>query len=520
MIATSDPSRLLPARRFARASGSAVVLALLVLAGCAGPRGAATPGGEGIVPATAVAPSAMREFRGIWVATVDNIDWPSEPGLDPARQRDELLALLDQAAALRMNAVIFQVRPMADAVYESELEPASWYVSGEQGRGPGYDVLSFAIEEAHRRGLELHAWFNPFRAGHPTMRGSYDSSHVSIQHPEWVVRYGEQLWIDPGSPEASAHSLAVFEDVVRRYDVDGVHMDDYFYPYPVVDATGIPVPFPDSTSRRMADEAGTTLALSDWRRANVDDFVERLYGMVKRVKPWVKVGISPFGIWRPGHPEGVTGFDQYDQIYADARLWLQEGWLDYFTPQIYWAVDSQGQPYGRLLDWWAGENTAARHLWPGNFTSRVIPAGGASWGPDEIVRQVRLTREQAGATGNVHFSMRALEPGPGVDTVLASALYLDPALVPATGWLGGRAPGAPEARLRRLGGRSILDLAPGGGGEPFLWHLRTLRGAEWSVELVPAWRRALELGPRPPDAVVVSAVNRLGQEGPDVRVLP
>ncbi len=460
----------------------------------------------------------MREFRGIWVATVDNIDWPSEPGLPAAEQRDQLLAILDQASALRMNAIIFQVRPIADAVYESDLEPASWYVSGEQGKSPGWDPLAFAVEEAHRRGLELHAWFNPFRAGHPTMKGEVDSSHVSIRHPDWVLHYGEQVWIDPGVPDASAWSLAVIEDVVRRYDVDGVHLDDYFYPYPVSDSARRRVPFPDSTSRRRAQEAGMTLSLADWRRSNVDAFVERLYDLVKGAKPWVKVGISPFGIWRPGYPEGVVGFDQYEEIYADARRWLREGWLDYFTPQLYWPVDSPGQPYAPLLDWWAGENVAGRHLWPGNFTSRVVLEGNAHWDAEEIVRQVRITRDRAGATGNVHFSMRALEPGPGADSLFALELYRDPALVPETDWLGGAPPGAPTATVSALGDRHVLHLKPGQGSAPFVWHVRVLRGETWTVDLVPSWKRAVDLGSDGAREVVVSAVNRLGQEGPDVRV--
>lgn len=505
--------------------------ALLLLAACSGPRRAAIPPASEPVPVPVAAetvsplpippaPVADREFRGSWIATVDNIDWPSEPGLDAATQQNELLELLDQAAALRLNAIIFQVRPIADAVYESALEPFSWYVSGEQGRSPGWDPLAFAVEEAHRRGLELHAWFNPFRAGHPTMLGSYDSSHVSVSHPEWVLKYGTQMWIDPGVPEASAWSLSVIEDVVRRYDVDGVHLDDYFYPYPVNDTNGRNVPFPDTTSRRRAEARGTTLALGDWRRSNVDDFVHRLYQMVKRVKPWVKVGISPFGIWRPGHPEGVVGFDQYEQIYADARLWLREGWLDYFTPQLYWPVDSPGQPYGSLLKWWTGENLKQRHLWPGNFTSRVILEGTRHWEADEIVRQVRITRDQPGATGNVHFSMKALEPGPGADSLFALELYGEPALVPETGWLAGVSPGAPTAHLSSLADRHILHLLPGIGDGPFLWHVRVLRGEEWSVDIVPAWRHVIDLGVAAPTAVVVSAVNRLGQEGPDVYVTP
>lgn len=513
----------------------AALLAISLLAGCAGSGSATTSGwtGERAAPAGQPAeaapeldfaalgdeaPRAAREFRGAWIATVDNIDWPSRPGLTPEEQRSEMRRLLDQAAALHLNAVVFQVRPTADAMYQSALEPSSYYLTGRQGTDLTYDPLTFAVEEAHRRGIELHAWFNPFRASHPTMDSLYDANHVSVRHPDWVVSYGDYLWLDPGNREASEHSLAVIEDVVRRYDIDGVHLDDYFYPYPVSGADGREVPFPDSASHAIAVGAGGTLAIDDWRRENVNAFIRAMYERVKRVKPWVKVGISPFGIWRPGHPEGVTGFDPYDRLYADARLWLTEGWVDYFTPQLYWPVDSPGQPYDRLLDWWIEQNARDRHLWPGNFTSRVILDGARHWEPDEIVRQVAVTRGRGGAAGNVHFSMKALMPGGRIDSVLAVGAYRAPALVPATTWLGGSVPGTPEVTARRLGDSVWVTLAPGDGDPPFAWHVRTRHRDGWRIEIVPAWRRMLVFEHDRPDLVVVSSVNRLGQEGPERRV--
>ncbi|MGH7670612.1 MAG: glycoside hydrolase family 10 protein, partial [Gemmatimonadaceae bacterium] len=313
--------------------------------------------------AAVVAPPVMREFRGVWVATVDNIDWPSEPGLSTTEQKAELTAILDRAAALHLNAVIFQVRPSADALYESKLEPWSAFLTGRMGRPPAplWDPLAFAVREAHARGLELHAWFNPFRARYPGDDGPAASSHVSRRLPGLVHQYGRYEWMDPGSAETRAMAIRVILDVVKRYDVDGVHIDDTFYPYPV-SRGGRDVPFPDDATYRAYRKRGGTLSHDDWRRHSVDLFVEQLYHAVKQVKPWVKVGISPFGIWRPGNPPSVKGLDAYASIFADSRLWLANGWVDYLAPQLYWPIEPKQQSFPALLKWWAAQNTAGRIL--------------------------------------------------------------------------------------------------------------------------------------------------------------
>ena len=380
------------------------------------------------VTAAGQPPPLAREFRGVWVATVGNIDWPSKPGLPADAQKTELIAILDKCVELKLNAVVFQVRPAADALYESKLEPWSEYLTGQQGKSPGYDPLTFAVAEAHARGLELHAWFNPYRAKSPTAKGPLADTHVSKTRPELVKTYGKNHWLNPTHPAVQDHSLAVVLDVVRRYDIDGIHIDDYFYPYPEGGAA-----FPDDDTWAAYQAGGGTLARDDWRRDAVNAFVRRMYAETKAAKPWVKVGISPFGIWRPGHPEGVVGFDQYAGLYADAKLWLNEGWVDYFTPQLYWPIASPGQSFPKLLAWWAGENPKGRHLWPGLYTGRAGRKA-KGWPATEIADQIGLIRKQ-GAGGAVHFSMKALMRNSGGVADELRKVYAEPALVPASGWL-------------------------------------------------------------------------------------
>ena len=360
-------------------------------------------------PVSVAPPRSPREFRGAWIASVANIDWPSRPGLSAGPQREEALGLIGIARSIGLNALILQVRPAADALYPSDLEPWSEYLTGEQGRSPrpSYDPLAFWIEEAHRAGLELHAWFNPYRARHPTARSPLAPAHVANRQPRVVKPYGEYLWMDPGEPAAAELALAVILDVVRRYDVDGVHVDDYFYPYPAKASGGELLPFPDDDSWNAYRASGGMLLRADWRRSNVDAFIERLYLEVRRESPRLRVGVSPFGIGRPDRrPAGVTGFSQYDEIHADVERWLEQGWMDYLAPQLYWRASSPGQPFATLLAYWQAQNPRRRDVWPGLFTSR-IDGSAESWTPDEIVGQIALARS-LGATGHIHFSISAL----------------------------------------------------------------------------------------------------------------
>jgi len=473
------------------------------------PQNAAAP--LAVLPDTTGLPVIMREFRGVWVATVDNIDWPSKPGLSTGEQQRELRALLDRAAELRLNAVIFQVRPSADALYASKLEPWSYFLTGRQGRAPSpsYDPLAFAVKEAHARGLELHAWFNPYRAKHPAEKSRAASSHVSRARPSLVRRYGQYLWMDPGEQAVRQMTLRVVLDVVRRYDIDGVHIDDYFYPYPEGGND-----FPDEATFRRYAQGGGTLSRADWRRANVDSLVHALYRGIKSVKPWVKFGISPFGIWRPGYPESVRGLDAYDRLFADARKWINEGWGDYFTPQLYWRTDAPQQRYLDLLGWWIGENRMGRHMWPGNYSSRATSAARNLWDPSEVVTQVRVTRLEPGASGNVHFSMKAFGVSPALSTSLTRDVYGEVALVPPSPWLTDSAPPAPRIATKRNGGGWEIRLTSAPGSVARLWTVRWRGDREWQAMVVPASTNSVVI--RGATAAVVTAIDRAGMESAPV----
>jgi uncharacterized lipoprotein YddW (UPF0748 family) len=452
-------------------------------------------------------PEPPREFRGAWIAVVaTNQDWPSEPGLPVAQQKAELIALLDHAAQLHFNAIIFQVRPACDAIYASPIEPWSERITGTQGKAPEpfYDPLAFAIEEAHKRGLELHAWFNPFRATHPLAESRVAANHISRTHPELVRQYGSQLVLDPGEPAARAHTLAVVMDVVNRYDIDGVTFDDYFYPYPEKDDDGHKIDFPDDASwQKYGLHSG--LSRADWRRQNVNQFIQKIYQSIKSAKPWVKFGVSPFGIWRPGHPQQIKGMDAYADLYADSRLWLANGWLDYFAPQLYWPIAQRNHSFPVLLQWWREQNVKDRHVWPA--LDDVL--SGHEYSADEISRQIQIARAQA-AAGEIHFHLRSVTDNPALaDSVRAA--YAQVALVPPSPWLDSTPPDKPALNVAS-GKNSSVTASWQVGGEPaWLWVLQ-FHGTNniWTTEILPASQTAKSFSNPAPDVISISAVDRTG----------
>jgi uncharacterized lipoprotein YddW (UPF0748 family) len=470
---------------------------------------------------TAEPPPVAREFRGAWVAAVNNIDWPSKRTLTTAQQKAELLAILDKCAALKLNVVVLQVRPACDALYASKLEPWSEYLTGTQGRAPNpfWDPLEFAVREAHQRGLELHAWFNPFRARHSTGTKTYAAAnHLSQTRPDLVKTYGTHLWLDPGLQEVQDHSARVILDVVQRYDIDGVHVDDYFYPYREKDAQKVEIPFPDGASWAAYQRGGGKLARDDWRRDNVNRFIARMYREVKAAKPWVQVGISPFGIYRPGHPAQIKGFDQYESLFADPRAWLANGWLDYLAPQLYWRIDPPGQSFPVLLKWWTENNPKQRQIVAGINTTAVgtqinytvTDAGNKGWPASEIARQIQLTRQQKGIAGHIHWNMGALMKNKGgVATELAGDEYRQTALPPAAQGTGKTL--SPPALAAVGRGRGVrLQWSAAAGETARLWIVQTRRGTAWQTEILPGNDLSREF-PNPPDAVAVSAVDAYGK---------
>jgi uncharacterized lipoprotein YddW (UPF0748 family) len=450
-------------------------------------------------------PPPAREFRGVWLATVANIDWPSKPGLPVAQQKAELISLLDRAAQLKFNAVLFQVRPVSDAFYASPLEPWSEYLTGTQGRAPEpfYDPLALAIAEAHKRGLELHAWFNPFRASHPDTKSPPALNHITKTHPELVRHYGKQIWLDPGEPAVQARVIAVVQDMVKRYDVDGIIFDDYFYPYPEKNWAGKEIDFPDDATWK---KFGVTSGLNreDWRRENVNRFIREVAQTIKAAKPWVQFGISPSGIWRPQNPPQIKGLDAYAKIYADSRKWLANGWVDYLAPQLYWPIAEREHSFPVLFDWWRAQNSKGRHLWPALADS----SAGVKFSTEEIPRQVQITRGKSDP-GAIHYHLRSVLDNPALAAAVRSQ-YSQPVLIPATPWLDSTPPEKPKLTVNDA--KNSLNVRwENAGAEPARWWLFQSRtNAVWTTEIFPADQTSRVLENSSPDAISIRAVDRLG----------
>jgi uncharacterized lipoprotein YddW (UPF0748 family) len=466
------------------------------------------------VSSSFIPPQPLREIRAVWVASVANIDWPSTNAVTAAQQKSELSAILDRAVRLKLNTIILQVRPACDALYASSLEPWSEYLTGTMGKAPEpyYDPLSFAVAEAHKRGLELHAWFNPFRARHLIARSPPIAfNHVSKTHPELVRQYGRYLWLDPGEKGAQDYSLAVIMDVVRRYDIDGVHFDDYFYPYAEHDASGKDLTFPDEGSWRRYGVVGK-LSREDWRRDNINCFVRRVYASIKGAKPWVQFGISPFGIWRPGYPSQIQGLDAFASLYADSRKWLQNGWVDYLAPQLYWEISRSATSFPVLLHWWSEQNAHGRLLLAGIDATKTTPTRSPEvWKPGEILNQVRITRQpSAAASGQIFWNMGTLMRNNVLDSVLEREVYQQFAITPALAWLDSSVPDTPKLIAEREGSGVELAWEPPNDGRTTKYLLQTRRGRQWSSEVLGASKKYYVLQRPLPDVIALRALTRFG----------
>lgn len=397
--------------------------------------------------------SPLRQLRAAWIATVTNIDWPSRPGLPVATQKQEFTRLLDALHQMHMNAAIVQIKPTADAFYPSQYGPWSEYLTGVQGKDPGYNPLTFMIEESHRRNLEFHAWFNPFRISMQSDIHKLAPNHPALQHPDWVVSYGGKLYYNPGVPAARTFVIQSILEVVRNYDIDAVHLDDYFYPYRVANQD-----FPDDAVYQQYGKAHFPRK-DDWRRDNINHFVQDLAHAIKQVKPYVKLGISPFGVWRnksvdPTGSDTQASQTNYDDLYADTRTWIRKGWLDYVAPQIYWNFGYLPAAYEKLVQWWAQEVRGQRvQLYIGHAAYKIT-----SWSDtNELPKQLQFNLNIHEVQGSIFFSLKDLLANPlGIRDRLSSDIYKLPALVPTMPWLPGKVPHKIEHVSTQQTGSSII----------------------------------------------------------------
>ena len=462
-------------------------------------------------------PHAMKEFRAAWVATVANINWPSKPGLSTEQQQQEAIALLDFLQQHNFNAVIFQVRPQADALYKSDIEPWSYFLTGRQGKAPEpyYDPLQFWTEAAHDRGLEMHVWLNPYRAHHPSGDSVISERSIIKTNPEMVLHLKEGYWwMDPSQKEVQDRTTNVVMDLVKRYDIDGVHFDDYFYPYPEYNRME---DFPDSISWTNYKNNGGTLSHGDWRRKSVNDLIERIYKEIKATKPYVKFGLSPFGIWRPGYPESIGNFDQYNILYADAKLWLNKGWVDYFTPQLYWPIRQIKQSFPVLLGWWKEENTKHRHLWPGISVGRDTGIRTV----DETINEIMVSRGMLPESkGIVHWSISSVTNNTNLQKALLAGPYKDAALVPESKWLDKKAPEPPAVTIAKQQDSLQINWTHDNDADVFRWVVYYKYNNTWSYTIVNRKERMLTIhlitgtdkAPQKLNSIAVTAVDRTGNE--------
>jgi len=374
------------------------------------------------------------EFRGVWIATVDNIDWPSKGNYNSDSQKLEFIRILDMHQRNGMNAVIAQIRPATDAFYPSPYEPWSEWLTGKQGLAPSpfYDPLQFMIEEAHKRGMEFHAWCNPYRANFYIPGSSIAPDHITRTHPEWFVTYGEAKYFDPANKQAQQFVLKVICDIVRRYDIDAIHMDDYFYPYRLPGKQ-----FPDEATYQ---KSGSNLSKPDWRRSNVDSIIQMISVSIKKIKPWCKFGISPFSVWRNKNvdrdgSDTQSGVSNYDDLFANILLWLQKGWIDYVAPQLYLEIGHDKIAYEKILDWWS-KHSYGRHIYIGHGIYRAYEKNKAWKNPEELPNQIKLLRSYPNVQGSIYFSSNSFNNNPnGWNDSLQQNYYRLPAIIPKMEWL-------------------------------------------------------------------------------------
>jgi uncharacterized lipoprotein YddW (UPF0748 family) len=385
------------------------------------------------------------EFRAVWIATVVNIDWPIRGGDPWEKQKEEYIRILKFYKALNFNAVVVQIRTAGDAFYESEFSPWSRFLSGTEGIAPetDQDPLKWLIKEAHTRGFEFHAWLNPYRATFDLNTDILSKSHDYFQHPDWMIKYGKKYYYNPGLPEVQQHLISIIDEVVTQYDVDAIHFDDYFYPYKIKDEI-----FSDSLAYLSFNQH--KLSLEDWRRSNIDSLVKQVHQVIKERKPWVQFGISPFGVWKnmatdPKGSDTQAGQTTYEDLFADPLLWMDNKWIDYLVPQIYWSLKLPVASHRTLIAWWA-ENQKNTNLYIGNGPYKIRNNSDKAWYKmKELPKQLQLARKTKAVQGNVFFSAKSLMSGnEDVVKYIKNKLYYYPASTPASPLIAIQEPSPPE----------------------------------------------------------------------------
>jgi len=397
------------------------------------------------------------EFRGAWIATGKNIDYPTSKTFTSEEQKKEFIELIEMHKRNGLNAILFQIRPSSDAFYDSKIEPWSEWLTGQQGRAPNpyYDPLKFMIQETHKRGMEYHAWFNPFRAVFTIQYANISNQHISVTHPEWCIKYGLHKYLNPGIPEVREYIIKVIMDVVKRYDIDGVHFDDYFYPYPEMDANKQIIPFDDDAA--FALYKGSFTNKDDWRRYNIDDFIDKMNKAIKAVKPFVKFGVGPAGIWRnkDKDPRGsdTRGFQTYDYLYADVLKWLQKGWVDYVSPQVYWYIGNKGADFKTVVDWWV-KNSYGRHVYVGlSVASWAAAQPNSGWdNPKELPDQIRYLHSLQGIQGSIFYNSASFRKNPyNFNDSLQKFHFKSAVFCPPMRWMDSIAPDMPVVQKTKIG---------------------------------------------------------------------
>ena len=467
------------------------------------------------------------DLRAMWIASVANLDWPAKKGQSAQTQQQQLIDYFDLAKRNNFNAVVLQVRPAADTFWPSNKEPWSRWLTGTQGQDPGYDPLAFATEEAHKRGLQLHAWFNPYRVTMGKSLKGLAPNHPAVLNPDWVIRKDGKWYYDPGNPAVRAHVVEVIMEAVERYDIDGVHFDDYFYPYP-----GSGRPFKDKASY---EQYGQGMTRGDWRRANTDALIKELSDRIEATKPWVQFGVSPFAVWRnkatdPQGSDTRAGVQNYDQLYADTRKWVREGWIDYVAPQIYWTRGFQVADYEKITRWWANEIDIAKAnghnvgLYIGEATYRAGTNTTRDWRKKNVlVKHRNFTRTFPQVGGAIYFSARHVKEDRRETTSrLVKRYYSRPAIAPVFGNPTG-APPAPPTNVRTRGGQLTWASGDNNAVSYAIYQISTttpqacaLTDATNLAAIVPATAATMQWQGTVEGTTVITAIDRWGMESQPV----